>query len=173
MQPFPPIQLRPLTADDVPALEAARGPEADPFNWGGYHDAGHLTATIAERKTLRDDGGELAVTDAQGALLGTVSWRQLRTGPSPHSWCWNIGIALLPAARGQGYGAAAQRNLAAYLFAQSTVERIEADTDLENVAEQRALEKAGFTREGVLRRAQWRDGGWHDMVLYAVLRGEL
>lgn len=29
MKILPAIQLRPLTADDVPALEAAHGPEAD------------------------------------------------------------------------------------------------------------------------------------------------
>ena len=37
---------------------------------------------------------------------------------------------------------------------------------------QRALEKAGFTREGVLRKAQWRNGDWHDLVVYSKLRGE-
>jgi len=34
----------------------------------------------------------------------------------------------------------------------------------------RALEKAGFEREGVLRQAQWRAGHWHDQVLYSTLR---
>ena len=52
------------------------------------------------------------------------------------------------------------------------IERVEASTDVENVPEQRALERAGFTREGVLRRAQWRAGDWHDVVLYSKLRGE-
>ena len=42
--------------------------------------------------------------------------------------------------------------------------RIEAETDVENLGAQRALEKAGFTREGVLRSAQWQRGGWHDLV---------
>ncbi len=115
----------------------------------------------------------LAVVDAQGTLLGDVSWRQVRTGPSLHSWCWNIGIGLLPEQRGRGYGAAAQRALAAYLFAQTPTARVEAETDVDNVAEQRALDKAGFTREGVRRQAQWRDGRWHDMVFYAMLRGEI
>jgi aminoglycoside 6'-N-acetyltransferase len=35
-----------------------------------------------------------------------------------------------------------------------------------------ALENAGFTREGVLRRAWFRGGGWRDVVLYSKLRGE-
>ena len=46
------------------------------------------------------------------------------------------------------------------------------DADVENVAEQRALERAGFTREGVLRGAQHRRGRWRDLVLYARLRDD-
>ena len=77
-----------------------------------------------------------------------------------------------PAHRRRGYGAAAQALLARYLFETYTVERVEASTDVENIPEQRALERAGFTREGVLRRAQWRAGAWHDVCLFSKLRGE-
>ncbi|MFE9450159.1 GNAT family N-acetyltransferase [Streptomyces sp. NPDC006739] len=42
-----------------------------------------------------------------------------------------------------------------------------------NIAEQRALEWAGFTREGILRGACFRAGAWHDMVMYSVLRAEV
>jgi aminoglycoside 6'-N-acetyltransferase len=35
-----------------------------------------------------------------------------------------------------------------------------------------ALERAGFTREGILRHAQWRAGAWRDVSLYSKLRGE-
>jgi RimJ/RimL family protein N-acetyltransferase len=71
-----------------------------------------------------------------------------------------------------GHGSAAQRMLAGYLFATTPVNRVEASTDVENIAEQKALERAGFTREGVLRGAQFRDGGWHDLVGYARLRDD-
>lgn len=47
-----------------------------------------------------------------------------------------------------------------------------AGTDIDNLPEQRSLEKAGFTRKGVLRGAQWRAGQWRDEVLYSRLRGE-
>jgi ribosomal protein S18 acetylase RimI-like enzyme len=83
-----------------------------------------------------------------------------------------FGIWLLPGHRGRGHGSEAQRQLAAYLFAHTPVERVEASTDVDNATEQRALEKAGFTREGVLRHAQFREGGFHDLVLYSKLRGE-
>lgn len=53
-----------------------------------------------------------------------------------------IGIVLLPEHRGKGYGTAAQRRLARYLF-DTTVQRVEAGTDAEDIAEQRALERAG------------------------------
>ena len=49
---------------------------------------------------------------------------------------------------------------------------MEATTDVENTAERRALERAGFALEGVLRRAQFRGGEWRDMALYSLVRGE-
>lgn len=52
---------------------------------------------------------------------------------------------------GGALGTAAQRLLVDYLFAHSPVVRLEADTETGTVAEKRSLEKAGFTREGVMR----------------------
>src|SRR6266566_856763 len=57
---------------------------------------------------------------------------------------------------GDGGGAEAHRLLARYLFAHTTAHRIEAITEATNLAEQRALEKAGFTAEGVSRAIGWR-----------------
>jgi hypothetical protein len=48
--------------------------------------------------------------------------------------------------------------------------RVQAFTDVENVAERRALENVGFVQEGVLRSAQWRQGSWHDQILYSIVR---
>jgi RimJ/RimL family protein N-acetyltransferase len=44
---------------------------------------------------------------------------------------------------------------------------------VQNVAEQRALERAGFTREGILRHTQLRAGRWRDNVIYSILRAEV
>ena len=60
--------------------------------------------------------------------------------------------------------------LAQYLFTTTAVHRVQATTDVRNVPEQRALERAGFAREGVLRGCQWRQADWHDLVSYARLR---
>jgi RimJ/RimL family protein N-acetyltransferase len=65
-----------------------------------------------------------------------------------------------------------QRQLAEYLFSTRLIERLEAATEVENVAEQHALETAGFSREGILRHTQFRAGQWRDTVLYSRLRSD-
>jgi RimJ/RimL family protein N-acetyltransferase len=77
---------------------------------------------------------------------------------------------ILPEFRGRGYGTLTQRLLADYLFATTTANRVEAETEVANMAEQRALEKARFIREGVRRGSQFRDGKWRDMAIYGRLR---
>ena len=104
-------------------------------------------------------------------VAGTVVWSRVTYGMPAWS-CWNIGISLLAEFRGRGIGTAAQHRLCAYLFGTTPVERIEAYTDVENAAEQRALDKAGFTREGTIRAAQFREGRWRSVLLYSVLRDE-
>jgi RimJ/RimL family protein N-acetyltransferase len=129
-------------------------------------------APLRPGRAARPDRGNLLVELDDGTLAGDVSYFAVFHGPNPGSRAFNVGIALLPEHRGRGHGAEAQRQLAAYLFAHTRVERLEASTDVENLAEQRALERAGFAREGILRHAQFRDGGFHDLVLYSRLRGD-
>jgi RimJ/RimL family protein N-acetyltransferase len=118
------------------------------------------------------DLGRLVV-EHDGVPVGDVSWHSVWYGPNNASRAYNIGISLAPAARGRGIGSRAQRLLAERLFATTDVDRVEASTDVENVAEQRSLERAGFVREGVLRSAQSRADGRHDLVVYSLIRSDL
>jgi RimJ/RimL family protein N-acetyltransferase len=59
------------------------------------------------------------------------------------------------------------------LFGTTPVHRLQAGTEVENVAEQRALKNAGFRREGVHRGVYFRDGRWRDSVMYGLLRDDL
>jgi RimJ/RimL family protein N-acetyltransferase len=116
----------------------------------------------------------LAVLDAAtGAVIGEVSWHAVGYGPSAGCTAWNIGIGLLPGARGRGAGVTALRLLVEHLFATTEVDRVEASTDRGNLPAQRALAKAGLRREGVIRGAQLRGRKRHDMIGYAVLRADL
>jgi RimJ/RimL family protein N-acetyltransferase len=163
--------LRLITEDDVPLIEALRSNEqAASFNWFGFPKVGGLRHAVADGKTLGAHDGQLAVVRGD-KLLGSVSWNPQSYGP--HNPAFNMGIGLFPEARGKGYGTQAQRLLIEYLFATTTVNRIEAGTDVDNLAEQKSLTKAGFVREGVLRGAQFRNGKWRDLVSYSVIREDL
>ncbi|OKI96782.1 GNAT family N-acetyltransferase [Kitasatospora sp. CB01950] len=165
------ITLRPVTADDLDLFEREfGGPDGvGPYQWFGYRSTDGVRRRFAENGLLGADGGVLAVAES-GRTVGRVEWFPGSWGRPETSACWTLAIGLIPTAQGRGTGTRAQRLLADYLFAHTRAERLQAWTDCANVAEQRALEKAGFTREGVLRSAQWRDGRWHDQVIYSLLR---
>ena len=166
------LHLRPVQEDDLPLLYRLT---SDPlgsgeYGWFGWRDPGIFRRQWAENGLLGDDGGFLVAVKGPESV-GLMNWRKHKTGTVSH--CWEIGIALAPEVRGRGYGTQAHRLLTAYLFAHTMVNRIEATTETGNIAEQRALEKAGFTREGVLRGYGWRDGRWVDGVLYSILRADV
>jgi RimJ/RimL family protein N-acetyltransferase len=163
------VRLRPATPADAELLEIWQ----QPAYIGEFNRFGIQPRTV--RKAIRanaligEDRGMLIV-EADERPIGTVSWHAVFYGPNPESQAWNIGINLVPEGRGQGFGGEAQRLLAMHLLATTQANRIEAMTDLENHAEQRALEKGGFVREGVLLGAQFRGGTWHDIVVYSLVR---
>jgi RimJ/RimL family protein N-acetyltransferase len=99
-----------------------------------------------------------------------VVWKSIAVSGLPG--CLEIGILLFPEHRGKGLGTAAQRLLADHLFSTTLANRLEATTEIDNVAEQRALEHAGFVREGVLRGRGFGRGKWRDGVMYARLRDD-
>jgi len=166
--------LRPYQADDVDRFAAEFSTEegVTSTQWFGF-TAGLPAAKIefAETGFLTPDWGRLVV-EADAEWAGRVAWWKHQWGPA-ESWCWQFGILIREAVRGRGVGTSAQRLLAEYLFAHTRAHRIEAYTDISNAAEQRALEKAAFTREGIIRACQWRGGMWHDQVMYSRLRDDL
>lgn len=113
----------------------------------------------------------VAVTDtASGELLGAVGLKlELRDYAVGEVGYWTAPWARRRGAAGRAAALHAQWGLDAL-----GLNRIELLADVENLASQRAAEKGGFTREGVLRRARPdRTGEARDMVLYAVVREEL
>jgi ribosomal-protein-alanine N-acetyltransferase len=189
----PAVRLRPVAVGDLDLLRRfATQPELNGPDWTGFRDAGAVARRFAEDGYLGPDAGRLMVLARAGAeqagaeqagaeesdaakaspdesVVGVVSWVQGGFGAGRY---WIIGVVLLPEWRGHGIGWRAQDLLCEYLFAHTPAERIEAGTQPENLAEQRSLVKAGFTREGVLRSAQFRAGAWRDLIIYSRLRGE-
>jgi RimJ/RimL family protein N-acetyltransferase len=166
------MRLRPVAEADLDRLEEMfnEPDEIGVFNWGGYADGTAWRKQWADNRLLGTDKSVLMI-DLDGEQVGFVSWHKVRTGQI--SYVFEFGISLWSAHRGKGHGTTAQRLLARYLFAHDPVNRIQARTEFTNIAEQRALEKAGFVREAVQREYYFRDGAWRDEVTYRMLRSEL
>ncbi|HYM66235.1 MAG TPA: GNAT family protein [Patescibacteria group bacterium] len=165
------MRLRPPEARDAHLLELWRSPQyLSQFNDFGVPP--RKVADVLHGTGFTDGRGGTMIVEviAGGEPIGTVSWHEVRYGPNPESVALNIGIELIPKARGKGFGVEAQRLLAQHLLDTTRVNRIEASTDVDNLAEQRALEKAGFSRDGLLRGAQFRAGAWHDLLVYSMVR---
>jgi [ribosomal protein S5]-alanine N-acetyltransferase len=168
------VRLRPVVEDDLGMFRRfATEPGLVGLDWAGFRDAGVPARRFAVDGYLGVDDGRLIVEaeqDGQVAAAGFVSYLSgLYGGVAKH---WTIGIALLPPWRGRGVGWRAQAMLCDYLFFHTPAQRVEAATHPENVAEQRALVKAGFQLEGVVRAAEFRAGQWRDGYLYSRLRDD-
>jgi RimJ/RimL family protein N-acetyltransferase len=70
--------------------------------------------------------------------------------------------------RGKGYGTEATQLMVDYLFLSKDVPRIQAHTDAENMVSQ----KAGFKKEGTIRKSVFAKGEWRDRALFSILREE-
>src|SRR5262245_41578364 len=134
------VRLRDVTLADADLLDAWA---ADPAIKGGFNDFG-LThdptpRDVLEKGPLRNERNGVLIVErvADGAPIGTLGCHRVSYGPNAESSAWNLGIDIVPDARGQGFGSDAQRLLAAWLFDHTEAHRVEASTDIENVAEQR------------------------------------
>ena len=170
------VLLRPIQDRDWPVIEAW-GHDRDAL-WGPFQrfQLDHLPLlrqAYQHTELLRRDGGLLLVeTLASGQVVGFVRY-SLTPYPDADIPCPEIGFGITDAeARGKGYAGEAVGLLIGYLFAGHAVERITAFTDVDNLPARRVMEGVGFQREGVLRRAMFRDGQWHDIAIYGILRGE-
>ncbi|HET6745246.1 MAG TPA: GNAT family protein [Candidatus Limnocylindria bacterium] len=173
MTDAPLVRLRDLTLADADIVDAWHNdPERSGFNDFGEPPSPLPRDVLAQGPLRNEHNGMLMVETLDGRPIGTVGWHRVHYGPGDRSNAWNFGIELRPDERGRGYGTAAQRELARYLFATTDANRVEASTDVENIAEQRALEKAGYVREGIQRGSQFRAGAYHDLVTYARLRDD-
>jgi RimJ/RimL family protein N-acetyltransferase len=120
-----------------------------------------------EAMALRMRRWAVVIDRADGeTVVGDMTAHVVWYGATRGSAAYNIGISLVPEHRGRGLGSVAQRALADLLHAEGVV-RVEASTDVNNLAERRSLEKAGFAFEGIARSAQARADGQHDLAVYS------
>ena len=83
-----------------------------------------------------------------------------------------VGYFVVPNERKKGYASEAIKIMIDYLFLSKDTVRIQARTDPQNLASWKALEKAGFTKEGILRKTCFCWGEWKNDCMYSILREE-
>lgn len=80
-----------------------------------------------------------------------------------------VGYWLGRQARGRGAATVSVRLVAGWAFHELGIKRISLQTAAENTASQRVAERAGFTREGLLRAWMRTAAGRRDSVMFSLL----
>ena len=168
-------RLRPWRDSDLPSIvRACQDPDIVrwtrvPARYGeadarsfllARYDALHAGSTAPFAIVKNDD-------DAQ--LLGSISlmrlaWQHARG---------EVGYWLAREARGAGHVTRAVRLICRWGFDTLGLERIDLLAGTGNAASQKVAQRAGFTREAVLRSYMRGKGERQDMVAFGLLRGEL
>jgi RimJ/RimL family protein N-acetyltransferase len=170
------VALRPWEADDAPAIVAAIDGDPEIATWldavpQPYRlvDAHDYVAQCG-RSWADGTGAPFAILDADGTAVGSIGARF-----DPVQAVAEVGYWVARAGRGRGYATRALGLLSHWLFDEVGVARIQLQADLRNEASLRVAEKAGFTREGVLRSSRFnaRRGERVDFVMFSLLPGEL
>ncbi len=162
------VSLRLLHENDLdPMVEHCRDPEMQrwtlvPSPYG--EDDAREWLTLSRRQWRSGGAAVFAVASADtDAYLGGID---LRSGPWPVG---EIGYGIIAAARGRGVAARALRLLTGWALGELGLARVELVTDVQNLPSQRVAEKAGFTREGVLRQRLELKGRRSDCVMFSRL----
>jgi RimJ/RimL family protein N-acetyltransferase len=109
-----------------------------------------------------------AVVEAAGdGLMGSIGVIFHEAGAA------TIGYWVAKRARGRGVAGTALRLVSEWVLTALPVERLELVTHPANEPSQRVAEKAGFRREGLLRRYVVIKGRRRDCVMFSLLRDEV
>ncbi|MEU6482537.1 GNAT family protein [Streptomyces sp. NPDC046887] len=164
------VALRARHEEDIPILrtelydDVVNGSRAEGGPWRP------ITPGSKDPRLVVDDKNEanvpFSVVELEGGtLVGTAGlW-----GIDNHNRSAHIGLGLLPAARGKGYGTDVVATLCHYGFVVRGLQRLQIETLADNTAMLRSAERNGFVREGLLRSSAWVLGEFLDEVLLGLL----
>ena len=166
--------LRPIEETDVPVLfplindaDVARNLMRVPHPYPEEEYAPWIR-NAREKMERREQFDMAIVLKETGLPIGScaiedISWEHMRG---------EIGYWLGKKHWGQGYMTEAVRRMAQFAFEELGFERLHAYCFTWNAGSIRVLEKAGFKREGHIRRAVKKGDEFIDVFLYGLLREE-
>lgn len=164
--------LRPWRDTDVQPLARA-GRDPDIARWTSVPE--HYGETDARANMLQRYDAILAGAAAPFAIVAAADSRRLLGSIALMRFAWEharaeVGYWLASDARGHGHATRAVKLICAWGFTALGLERIELLAATGNPASQRVAERAGFTREGILRSFRRGNDERQDMVMFGLLR---
>lgn len=166
------IRLRAIEACDLEMIrEMINDPEIE--NMIGDTLSQYLSISKKWFENLPSNDKELRTiieTEEHGAIglvmLSDIDWKN-RTAQ------FHSKIATSKEIRGKGYGTKATKALIKYAFEQLNLNLIYSHIIDYNIASQRAKEKSGFKKDGVLRNRIYKNGEYHNLIVWSIQKGEL
>ena len=148
-----------VTHEDVePFLAAVRAKDRD-----------EILAEI-ERSEAEPEAFGVFLIEVDGERAGTMRFER----GNMRSRIANLGgLAVHPDFRGAKVADTAARIFQRHLFEELGFHRLQMEVYGFNERAMRHAERSGFVREGVRRKAYWRDGEWVDGVLYGLVAEDL
>jgi aminoglycoside 6'-N-acetyltransferase len=158
------VRLRPVTADDVPAMtQFFSVPEV--AEWWPGENGERL------RANLEEGAGVGLVIELDGGMIGYIQWYEETDPDYRHA---TIDITLHPDFCNRGLGTDALRMLCRHLFDDLGHHRITIDPSAGNARAIASYRKVGFRDVGIMRRYERaNDGNWRDSLLMDLLAEEL
>src|SRR3954469_13609670 len=155
--------------DLLPLVDACQDPEiprwtAVPAPYGEHDAREYLARAEIDRRSGREL--TLAVVDSDGGeLLGSCGlarfdWQDRKV---------EVGYWVAAAARQRGVGSRSTGLLSRWALSSLGMDRVELLVNPMNEASQKLAERAGFTREGLLRAYRRRKGEREDLIMFSLL----
>jgi RimJ/RimL family protein N-acetyltransferase len=169
-----PTALRPWRDADLNALVAAcQDPEIArwtrvPRNYGEADARAYMMQRYGAIHAGTLAPFAIVAASDESLLLGSISLMRLTWEHARGE----VGYWLALEARGRGHGTRAVRLICSWGFEALGLERIDLLAATGNAPSQRVADRAGFTREAVLRSYMRGQDGRQDMVAYGLLAGE-
>jgi RimJ/RimL family protein N-acetyltransferase len=161
------VTIRRAAANDVPFLAELVGhADVAPFLAAVRAGTPEEILEEIERSSADPDAAGVFVIEVDRGPAGTMSFERVNR----RSRIANLfGLAVHPRYRGQRVAHDAARLLQRHLFDELGFHRLQLEIYGFNERAIRHAERAGFVREGVRRKAYWRNDTWVDGVLFGLV----
>ncbi len=161
------VLLRPVRADDVPALRAILHDPSVARWWGPPRDG----VDVADDWLAIDPDTTQWTIEVDGVVAGSIQAAEEDDRDYRHA---GLDLFLGPAFQGHGLGRDAIRTVARWLFEERGHHRLTIDPSAENTRAIAAYQAVGFRPVGIQRQYErGPDGTFHDGLLLDLLRDEL